>query len=363
MRAGGRCPTVPGSGCSAVRAGLVLGLLLLACAPDDPPALEVGPVAYSEDQLLGLSESRREVLARLVAFGLVVADSLQEEVGRPVTQQAEEDRVLEILAAEKVLEEAGIGGAVLEARYRTAPEFELTVRHILFFSERWRTDSHREAARAKAQRALQQLREGADFAETAARLSEEPGAESRAGLLTPGREGAWVDEFWAAASVLSVGEISPVTETQYGYHILRLEGRDTVPFAEARPGLVREVAPQVGDPSAYLEQWSGPEARAAALAEARERGLSVPEAEMDALVRAWTDTTYRWATALGFRAGMGPDEVAAAALRALASTSQNAVIARNELAARHELLLGRYRDAPATGGATMAPETTPPQRP
>jgi hypothetical protein len=302
----------------------------------------VGPVSYDQDQLLGFTEGREEALARVTAFGLAVADSATLELGRPVVDRWREDRLLEILAAERVLEEAEIGDDVLEARYMVDPEYELTVRHILFFSERWRPDAHRAEAEAKAERALASLEAGADFAGTAARLSEEPGAEGREGLLQPGREGAWVDEFWAAASALEPGEISPVTETQYGFHILRLEDRAVVPFEESRSIIARRVAEQVGDPTAWLERWEDPAARAEALGDAEARGLSVPPAEVEELERRWTDRTTRWAAALGFAAGMEVEEVAAASLEALARPGQGAAIARQELEARRELLRARY---------------------
>ena len=324
--------------------GLALAALVLlgAGCGEEPPALTVGPVAFSQEELLGFTESREASLARVTAFGLAVADSATLELGAPVVGRWMEDRLLEIWAAERVLEAADVGDDVLEARYLTDPEYELTVRHVLFFSERWRPPTHRDEARAKAERSLNQLEAGADFPETAARLSEEPGAEGREGLLQPGREGAWVDEFWAAASALEVGEISPVTETQYGFHILRLEGREVVPFVEARSAVARPVADQVGDPTAYLQAWEDPEARSEALEAARVAGVSVPEAEQEEIRRRWTDLTTRWATALGFRSGMTPEEVRAAALDAMARTAQGAAIAREGLAARAELLRAAY---------------------
>lgn len=235
----------------------LLSLLLLAaaCGKSEPPALTVGDVSYTSDQLLGLSASRKRTLAHLTAFAAALADSSTAELGAPLVGRWEDDRLLDLLAADLTLEKNGVGDEVLEARYRTDPELELTVRHILFFSERWRSDAERAAAKQKAERALEAIKNGADFAETAARLSEEPGAEGRQGLLTPGREGSWVDEFWNAAKALNVGEISPVTETEYGYHILRLEGRDTVPFEEARGRIALEIADQIEDPAAVLGTW------------------------------------------------------------------------------------------------------------
>jgi hypothetical protein len=241
---------------------LLVALALVACGDSAPPAVTVGPVSFGEDQLLGVSPDRRRTLADLTAFALAVADSTTDELGAPLLHRQENDRLLDVLAADLLLEKSGVGDEVLRARYLTDPEYELTVRHILFMSERWRSPAERAAAKAKAERALALVKGGADFAETAAKLSEEPGAAGRQGLLKPGRKGDWVDEFWNAASALQVGEISPVVETQYGYHVLRLENRTIVPFAEARSRVALEVAGQIGDPAAALKAWTdsvGPE--------------------------------------------------------------------------------------------------------
>ena len=175
-----------------MRKAILIIALVSACGETAPPAITVGPVSFVEDQLLGLSTSRRESLAQLTALALAVADSTTDELGAPLVSEWVDDRLLEILAAELTLEKNRIDDDVLEARYLMSPAWELTVRHVLFFSERWRDAEHRAEAAAKAARARELLRGGADFAETAARLSEEPGAEGRQGLLPPGREGAWV---------------------------------------------------------------------------------------------------------------------------------------------------------------------------
>lgn len=328
---------------------LMGGLFAVGCGDgEEPPAITVGPVSYSEDRLLGLSEARRQSLAELTAFGLAVADSTTTELGQPLVRDWIDEVRLEILGSELILQQNQVEEDVLRARYLTAPEWELTVRHILFFSERWRSPSHREEARAKAERAMEALRSGADFASTAATLSEEPGAEGREGLLTPGREGSWVPEFWAAALALEPGEISAVTETQYGYHILRLEDRQPVPFPEARSVVVREVGDEIGDPRTAVEEWmenagGDPEARrAAAIAEADARGITVPEGERAEFERAWDDMVYRWSATLGFRYGMTPSTVAEAALAALSDPSQGTGLVRTEISEHRNLLDARY---------------------
>ncbi len=126
-----------------------------ACGETDPPAIEVGPVSFTENDLLGLSEARRETLVHLAVLALSVADSSTTALGAPLVDQWTEDLLLDILAADVTLEKNHVGADVLEAHYLTAPEWELTVRHILFFSERWRSAEHRAEAEAKAGRAME----------------------------------------------------------------------------------------------------------------------------------------------------------------------------------------------------------------
>ena len=228
------------------RACSALVLVAVTACGSEPPALTVGAVAFAESELLGLNEARRLELATLTAFGLSTARGETLVVLAPLLERSREEALLTHVAAELMLKNGKVEDEQLRAHYLTNPAMELTVRHVLFFSERWRPQSHRAEARRKAEAALQRLREGDPFPEVAAELSEEPGAEGRQGLLQPGREGSWVSEFWNAALAGEVGEISPVVETQYGFHVLRLEQREIVPFEEARPTVVLEVASLLG---------------------------------------------------------------------------------------------------------------------
>lgn len=327
---------------------LLVTLILAGCAADAPPAITVGPVEFTQNQVVGLTDSRREALALVTAFGLAVADSSTATLGAPLVEEWTDDRLLEILAAELTLEELGVGGAALMDAYRADPEWELSVQHILVYSERWRERSHREAAEAKAVRALELLGDGLDFTEVEARLADEEGAEARVGVLPPGREGAWVPEFWAAALALEPGELSPVAETQYGFHVLRLEDRVVVPFPEARSTVARRVARTLGRPAATLEAWmAGAGAsqelrRAAAIAEARTRGLEVSPSERAEVLRRWEAQAAAWAPALGFAYGLTPGQVADAALSALARAGQSADLARRDLVGHANLMRARY---------------------
>ena len=291
-------------------------------------------ITFAEAELLGLSDSRRAQLAEITAYGLATA---REEVAlklAPILEQAEDAALLRQFVAERVLAEAGVEDVQLRAHYLTNPALELTVRHVLFFSERWRPVSHREAAREKAEAAIARLEAGEGFPEVAAELSEEPGAEGRQGLLQPGREGSWVSEFWTAARALEPGEISPVTETQYGFHVLRLEDRQIVSFEEARPTVVAQVSALIGTSDAAAEGVSIEEARASRTV--------VPEEDLAAIARDFEDRTFRWSTALGFTPGLTSAEVKVAARAALGATEQLATIARRELQELAPLLQAAY---------------------
>jgi len=313
--------------------GLALVVVAAACSAE-PPALTIDDVIFLETELLGLSNARRAQLAEITAFGLATA---REELPlrlAPILEQAREAALLRQFAAEKVLTETGVDDDQLLAHYLTNPAIELTVRHVLFFSERWRPDSHRELARRKAEAAIARLEAGDPFPVVAADLSEEPGAEGREGLLPPGRKGSWVSEFWTAALALEPGEISPVTETQYGFHVLRLEDRRPVPFEEARPTVVAEVSALIGSVEEVMEGLSIEEARASAIV--------VPEAELASITRDFEDRTFRWGAAFGFAPGLTGAQVKEAARAALGATEQLATIARTELRDIAPLLRAAY---------------------
>lgn len=222
----------------------LIGSVAASCA--EAPALEVSGVRYAESELLGLTEERRRALEDLTLFGAAAAAGGLDRLADPLVRHAEVRRLAELLRAQRAFDSLAIGEEALRAHYEGVPEQELTVRHLIVLSGRSEPDATREEARAKAARALERILAGEPFPEVAAEVSEEPGAEGRQGLLTPGRKGAWVQEFWNAASTLEVGGVSPVVETQYGFHVLRLEDRRVIPFEEARAAVTLEVASMIG---------------------------------------------------------------------------------------------------------------------
>lgn len=88
------------------------------------------------------------------------------------------------------------------------------------------TPAVNEAERERVRDELNELRErilkGEKFSMLAKLYSQDPGSASKGGELGFFGRGTMVSEFEAAAFALKPGEVSPVVETQYGYHIIQL---------------------------------------------------------------------------------------------------------------------------------------------
>ncbi|MDO8501086.1 MAG: peptidylprolyl isomerase [Gemmatimonadaceae bacterium] len=86
-------------------------------------------------------------------------------------------------------------------------------------------------AKAKADSLLVEIRKGGDFEQIAKRESMDPASKPQGGDLGWNRRGAMVPQFERVMFSLSPGQISPVVETVFGYHIIRV---DRVQAAEVK---------------------------------------------------------------------------------------------------------------------------------
>lgn len=97
-------------------------------------------------------------------------------------------------------------------------------------------------AKAKADSLLAEIRKGGDFEQIAKRESMDPGTRQLGGDLGWNRRGGGlVPEFEAVMFALRPGEVSPVIETAFGYHIIRV---DRVQSAEVKARHIL-IAPQI----------------------------------------------------------------------------------------------------------------------
>jgi peptidyl-prolyl cis-trans isomerase D len=157
-------------------------------------------------------------------------------------------------------------------QYRV-PE-SVTVRHILIRTPPPGADGKVDPkavaeARAKAEDILKQLKAGADFAALAKKYSQDPGSASNGGLLGAITRGRTVPEFEKAAFSLPKRQISNVIQTDYGFHILRIDDK-----TEAHVKTLEEVKPQIEQVVAREKAKAAGEALSRAVeAEARTGGM------------------------------------------------------------------------------------------
>ncbi len=100
-----------------------------------------------------------------------------------------------------------------------------------------------ERAKAKAEALLKQLKDGADFAELARANSDCPSAAKGGDLGFQARD-AWVAPFADAAFALKEQQLSEVVQTQHGYHIIKVTGRQqagTIPFEEVKDKIINQL--------------------------------------------------------------------------------------------------------------------------
>ena len=105
----------------------------------------------------------------------------------------------------------------------------------------------KEEARAKAQQLLDRVRKGEDFAKLAEQYSDDPGSKSKGGEYDFFGKGRMVPEFEQAAFALKPGEVSEPVETQFGYHIIKLEERRSAQPPSADSKVKQEIEEKVKD--------------------------------------------------------------------------------------------------------------------
>ncbi len=120
-----------------------------------------------------------------------------------------------------------IAAEELESYYRqnfnrySTPE-QRNARHILIKTSAEDTEDILSEKRIQAEQVLELARSGEDFAELAKQFSEGP-TGPKGGELGSFTRGRMVKPFEDAAFSLNEGEISDIVETQFGFHIIKLE--------------------------------------------------------------------------------------------------------------------------------------------
>lgn len=161
------------------------------------------------------------------AKGKVLMESMLTGIAKSVTNDATLHKIYDQAAAAQ------------------KPEPEIHARHILVATE------------ADAQTVLKRLKAGEDFAKVAKEMSKDPGSEGGdLGWFTKER---MVPAFADAAFKLKDGQISDPVKTQFGWHVIQVEGHRTKsfpPFDQVKDQIVR-YAVQKAQSDLILQLRSG----------------------------------------------------------------------------------------------------------
>jgi peptidyl-prolyl cis-trans isomerase D len=151
---------------------------------------------------------------------------------------------------------------------------EVKVRHILIKVPDKADAKTDAAAKEKAERLLKQIKGGADFAALAKANSDDPGSKEQGGELGMIQRGVTVPPFEKAAFALQPGQISDLVKTQFGYHILKVEEKQTAhlkPLDEVKAQIIATITRQAeADQQAAYAQQLAAEAAKSGLAKTAE---------------------------------------------------------------------------------------------
>lgn len=120
------------------------------------------------------------------------------------------------------------------------PDGLIKTAHILIKAGQQAPQTEWDAAKVRADSVYAALKAGADFAELAKSVSQDPGSARQGGELPFIQHGQLVKEYEDAAFALQPGELSPVVKSSFGYHVILMKERKMLePFEEHHDAILR----------------------------------------------------------------------------------------------------------------------------
>ncbi|HKJ93188.1 MAG TPA: peptidylprolyl isomerase [Longimicrobiales bacterium] len=175
-----------------------------------------------------------------------VEDSTLSSVDmEPVVESNVEQGLFQRIRNEVVGPDTTISDEELQAIYeQQQPGTRVHARHILFSVPSDATPEQRDSIHAEAEKIRQRALAGEDFAKLAREYSQDPGTAQKGGDLGTFGRGQMVGPFEDAAFALKPGQISDVVETPFGYHIIKVESRETPSLQKMGPQFRQQVLQQ-----------------------------------------------------------------------------------------------------------------------
>jgi hypothetical protein len=108
------------------------------------------------------------------------------------------------------------------------------------------------ATQEEADEIVALLEGGADFAALAAERSTDPGSAAQGGDIGCVTRGRLVPEYEEALFSQPIGEIGDPVETDFGFHIIRVDSREQLDLEAARPQISQRISEEV---QAAFGEW------------------------------------------------------------------------------------------------------------
>jgi peptidyl-prolyl cis-trans isomerase SurA len=168
--------------------------------------------------------------------------------------------------------------------------------HIFLRVPQASTEEEQAAAKARMDSVYQELKNGADFAELAKKVSQDPGSAARGGMLPWIGPNQTLKEFEDVAYKLEVGQYSEPFLSTVGYHIIKLMGKKPLEsydelkanirrYLEGQ-GLENQLSAQVLD---SLAKHSSPQKTVEEILDEETERLCAQDSELKYLVQEYHD--------------------------------------------------------------------------
>lgn len=205
---------------------------------------ELDRIPINMKMLVATESGKKSYLDRLIVKRLLLREAKKEKVDNEKDFQEKltdikEQLLMESLLKKKINVDSKTTDVDLKKYYDTHKEDfkrekEINTRHILLKTEE------------EAKQIQSRLLKGEDFVELAKQYSIDPNAKTTGGEIGFHPKGTLLPEYEVVAFKLSkAGQISGIVKTQFGYHIIRLEGMKApsyVPFDEVKDFIKQKIS-------------------------------------------------------------------------------------------------------------------------